>query len=135
MSPEPRRLLRLARAQADMASLLELRFETETRRGAELLLTRADTMAALERTSTAGLVFYAAGLRRLAEIDGAIAASEQSRREIAKRLLGVRRRQEGLMRRARTYQEKGERKAEEDEALEVALAMADKATGKNDVVK
>ncbi|MFO1131775.1 MAG: hypothetical protein U1E16_07190 [Hyphomicrobiales bacterium] len=118
-----------------MASLLELRFETETRRGAELLLTRADTMAALERTSTAGLVFYAAGLRRLAEIDGAIAASEQSRREIAKRLLGVRRRQEGLMRRARTYQEKGERKAEEDEALEVALAMADKATGKNDVVK
>lgn len=135
MSPEPKRLLRLARAQADMASLLELRFETETRKGVVLVQNRLGTLAALERASTSGLVFYAAGLRRLAEIDGAIAVNEQSKRDVAKQLLQARRRQESLMRRAGELQEAGERKNAEEDAREVALAMAKKATGKNDVVK
>jgi hypothetical protein len=132
---EPRRLLRLARSQADMAALLEHRFETETQRGAELAQIKAGTLAALERTSTAGLVFYAAALRRLAEIDEAIATNEQARREVAKHLLQVKRRQEGLMRRAGELQEIHDRKLTEEETRDVALAMADKATGKHDVVK
>ena len=135
MSAEPLRLLRLARAQGDMAAILEHRFESETQKGLELSHVRSGTLSALERISTAGLVFYAAALRRLAEIEGAIADSEQVRRELARKLLQARKRQEGLVRRAGELREKHERKMAEEEARDVGLAMADKATGKHQVVK
>lgn len=135
MSAAHLRLLRLARAQGDMAALLEHKFESEAHKGAELAHVRSGTLSALERISTSGLVFYAAALRRLAEIDGAIAASEQVRRELSRKLLQARKRQEGLMRRAGDFLEKRERKIAEEEAREVGLAMADKATGKQEVVK
>ena len=135
LSAEPLRLLRLARAQADMASYLEHKVESEAQKGVELAQIRSGTLSAVERNSAAGLVFYAAALRRLTEIDVAIASNEQVRRELANKLLQARKRQEGLMRRAEELQEKRERKATEEEAREVGLAMADKATGKHDVMK
>jgi len=135
LSAEPLRLLRLARAQADMASYLEHKVESEAQKGVELAQIRSGTLSAVERNSASGLVFYAAALRRLTEIDVAIASNEQIRRELANKLLQARKRQEGLMRRAEELQEKRERKATEEEAREVGLAMADKATGKHDVMK
>lgn len=135
LSAEPLRLLRLARAQADMASYLEHKVESEAQKGVELAQIRSGTLSAVERNSASGLVFYAAALRRLTEIDVAIASNEQVRRELANKLLQARKRQEGLMRRAEELQEKRERKATEEEAREVGLAMADKATGKHDVMK
>lgn len=135
LSAGPLRLLRLARAQADMASYLEHKVESEAQKGVELAQIRSGTLSAVERNSAAGLVFYAAALRRLTEIDVAIASNEQIRRELANKLLQARKRQEGLMRRAEELQEKRERKATEEEAREVGLAMADKATGKHDVMK
>ena len=135
LSAGPLRMLRLARAQADMASYLEHKVESEAQKGVELAQIRSGTLSAVERNSAAGLVFYAAALRRLTEIDVAIASNEQVRRELANKLLQARKRQEGLMRRAEELQEKRERKATEEEAREVGLAMADKATGKHDVMK
>lgn len=135
LSAGPLRMLRLARAQADMASYLEHKVESEAQKGVELAQIRSGTLSAVERNSAAGLVFYAAALRRLTEIDVAIASNEQVRRELANKLLQARKRQEGLMRRAEELQEKRERKATDEEAREVGLAMADKATGKHDVMK
>lgn len=135
MTADPRRLRRLARAQADLADLLEHRFESEARKGTELAHVKSGTFSALERISTSGLVFYAAALRRLAEVDAAIAMSEQVRRDLARKLLQARRRQETLMRRALEQQQTQDRKVVTEEAREVALAMADKATGKPHVMK
>lgn len=135
LSAGPLRMLRLARAQADMASYLEHKVESEAQKGVELAQIRSGTLSAVERNSASGLVFYAAALRRLTEIDVAIASNEQVRRELANKLLQARKRQEGLMRRAEELQEKRERKATDEEAREVGLAMADKATGKHDVMK
>lgn len=135
MTADPRRLRRLARAQADLADLLEHRFESEARKGTELAHVKSGTLSALERISTSGLVFYAAALRRLAEVDAAIAMSEQVRRDLARKLLQARRRQETLMRRALELQRTQDRKVAAEEAREVALAMTDKATGKPHVMK
>lgn len=135
MSSELRRLLRLARAQSDMASLLEHKLRSEDARLRELEATKSGTLAALERACTAGLVFYAAALKRLTEIDTSLATSERVRGGLGTKLLQARHRQETLLRRAGELQVAIARKTNDEEARDTALAMHEKATGKDGVLK
>ncbi|MCA3561389.1 MAG: hypothetical protein IOC82_10235 [Aestuariivirga sp.] len=94
-----------------------------------------DTLSALERASTAGLVFYAAALRRLSNLDASIAASEREARALTARLLMTRGREDVLLRRAGEAATLQRLHAAMEEGREAALAMAEKAPGKPGVVK
>jgi len=130
-----RRLQRLVRAQFELLRLLEAGIAAERRREDELGQTRADTLAASERISKEGLAFYAATLRRLAELDRSMAGSRAARRELFARLLSVRGRQEASQRRLDTLLEAHNRKMLMEETTETVLTLQEKATGKRGVVK
>ncbi|MCA3554261.1 hypothetical protein [Aestuariivirga sp.] len=135
MSGDSKRLLRLARAQADLTRLLEGKIAAERQCQEEFRQTRLDTLSALEQVSAAGLVFYPAALRRLCDIDASIAASEREARALAARLLMARGREDVLLRRAGEAAARRQRHVAMEEGREAALAMAEKAPGKPGVVK
>ncbi len=133
MRGEVDRLLRLAGTQHEFARLLESRIARVRSDLADLEQKRLEMMLAVERASTAGLVVYAAAMRRLAEIDNARIALEQRVSEMNGKMLKAKGAQEVFARRADTLEKVQERKVIEEESREVALAM--KATGKHGVVK
>ena len=135
MSSNQKRLQRLARAQSDLSRLLEMRIAAEQRNGEELAQARVGMAAALERMSREGLMFYAAALRRLSELDKAAADSEAFRRDLMGKLLAARSRQDTLQRKADAQAAIEERKILMDEAAETVIAMQEKAPGKRDVIK
>ena len=126
-------LLRLAGTQREFARLLESRIVRTCSRLEELGRNRADMLLAVERASTAGLVVYAAAMRRLAEMDNARAAMEQAVSDMNRKLLKARGAHDALMGRADELVDVQSRKAVEEDAREVALAM--KATGKHRMLK
>lgn len=135
MRVDAKRLHRLAEAQSDLAELLERQIAAERQRGRELAAARDGTFAALTRLSTEGLAFYAAALRRLAELDEAVASSEAQRRDLLGRLLAARGRQEVLQRRADAEIARSERRALFEQTTESVVARQIKATGKGDMLK
>ena len=135
MTGDVKRLLRLARAQMDLAKMLELKLAQEQRQLLALAQTRVETMAAIERVSTAGLIFYAAAMRRLTELDGDIAAKKQRALDSAGRLLRARNRQDILLERAAVLETIRHRRSLEEETREIALAMCGKAAGKKHMLK
>jgi hypothetical protein len=135
LSTDPARLQRIARAQSELARLLEGRIAVEQRRGEDLLHARAGTAAALERMSREGLMFYAAALRRLSELDRAVAGNEAIRRDLLAKLLAARSRQDVLQQRANAQAAAVERRQLTEETAETVAAMQERATGKPDVVK
>jgi len=127
---DAKRLLRLAQAQSEMARVVEGKLAAERQCTTSLEEVKSGTMEAIERAGASGLVCYASALRRLADIDKAIASSEQSKLDLIQRLLRARGHQELLMHQAKTLDAVHERKILDDEAREVSLAMRAKAAGK-----
>lgn len=128
---EQDRLLRLARTQRELARLLEAKLISGTHRLSQLEHTRAGILSSLDRDGGAGLVLYAATMRRLMDIGVAVKSVEVEIAEHNRTLLNVRLRQEVLTRRAEQVRVTDERKAMEGEALEAAIGMHRKATGKH----
>ena len=128
---EQDRLLRLARTQRELARLLEAKLISGTHRLSQLEHTRAGILSSLDRDGGAGLVLYAATMRRLMDIGVAVKSVEVEIAEHNRTLLNVRLRQEVLTRRAEQVRVTEERKAMEGEALEASIGMHRKATGKH----
>ncbi|PZF77378.1 hypothetical protein DK847_08640 [Aestuariivirga litoralis] len=135
MTRSSQRLQRLARAQADLAELLESKIAASQRRGNDLASTRAGTLAALERISMEGLTFYAAALRRLTELDNATIENDALRRDLLAQLRQVRTRQDALQRKADAQAAVMMRRMMNAEIGETALAMQEKAPRKGGVLK
>ena len=102
-----------------------------THRLSQLEHTRAGILSSLDRDGGAGLVLYAATMRRLMDIGVAVKSVEVEIAEHNRTLLNVRLRQEVLTRRAEQVRVTDERKAMEGEALEASIGMHRKATGKH----
>ena len=135
MRDEQDRLLRLARTQRELARLLEAKLISGTHRLSQLEHTRAGILSSLDRVGGAGLMVYAATLRRLMDISVAVKRVEVEIAEHNRALLKVRLRQEVLTRRAKQLKATDDRKAMEVEALEVSIGMHRKATGKHGVLE
>lgn len=133
MKPEIKRLLRLAQAQLQLSRLLEARIIATRQELSELQETRAATFAALDRAGSAGLVVYAAALRRLADLDTATSEATARLKVMNRRLLDMKGRQDILMRRAGALQASAERILLEAETREALLST--KARGKPGVVE
>ena len=125
------RLLRLARTQRELARLLEAKLISGTHRLSQLEHTRAGILSSLDRDGGAGLVQYAATMRRLMDIGVAVKSVEVEIAEHNRTLLNVRLRQEVLTRLAEQVRVTDERKAMEGEALEASIGIHRKATGKH----
>lgn len=134
MTSDVKRLLRLTRAQSDLARLLESRLAAERQRQDRLQLTRVETTAALEGVSRAGLSFHAAALRRLAEIDTALLKSEQTVGELLHKLLQARTRKDALLQKASETRITGERKQLFSDLSDAVELMREKAPGKRGVL-
>ena len=91
---EQDRLLRLARTQRELARLLEAKLISGTHRLSQLEHTRAGILSSLDRDGGAGLVLYAATMRRLMDIGVAVKSVEVEIAEHNRTLLNVRLRQE-----------------------------------------
>jgi hypothetical protein len=118
-----------------LARLLEAKLISGTHRLSQLEHTRAGILSSLDRVGGAGLMVYAATLRRLMDISVAVKRVEVEIAEHNRALLKVRLRQEVLTRRAKQLKATDDRKAMEVEALEVSIGMHRKATGKHGVLE
>lgn len=132
MTGGQKRLLRLAQAQSDMVKNLEARLAQHER--------RASTLSAA-RSELEGLAAGAGGLQHLPHVLRKLVATEVEMNEVRVeidalrgQLLTARSRQKSLDGRARLLGEAIERKSAELEALETALVMMAKASGKTGVV-
>lgn len=130
MRDEHGRLVRLARAQSELARLVEIKIMASRQNLEQLEQTRAGILLALDRVGGTGLALHAATMRRLASICVAEKAAEAEIAGLNRKLLKVRLRQEVLTQRARQARLLCERKVIEEETLEVSLGMHRKATGK-----
>lgn len=133
MRDEQAQLLRLARTQRELARLLEAKLISGTHRLSQLEQTRASILSSLDRVGGAGLVLYAATMRRLMDIGMAAKRAEVEIEEHSRTLLKARLREEVLTRRVQHLKATDERKTTEEEALEVSIGMRRKATGKHGV--
>lgn len=133
MRDEQAQLLRLARTQRELARLLEAKLISSTHRLSQLEQTRASILSSLDRVGGAGLVLYAATMRRLMDIGMAAKRAEVEIEEHSRTLLKARLREEVLTRRVQHLKATDERKTTEEEALEVSIGMRRKATGKHGV--
>lgn len=82
-----------------------------------------------------GLTFYAAALRRLAELDNATIENDALRRDLLAQLRQVRTRQDALQRKADAQADVMMRRMMNAEIGETALAMQEKAPRKGGVLK
>ena len=135
MRDEQAQLLRLARTQRELARLLEAKLISGNHHLSQLEQTRAGILSSLDRVGGAGLVLYAATMRRLMDIGVAVKRAEVEIAEHNRTLLKVRLGEEVLTRRAEQLKATDERKTMEEEALEVSIGMHRKATGKHGVLE
>jgi hypothetical protein len=96
---------------------------------------RSGILSALDRVGIAGLALYAATTRRLTDIDLAMKTIELEIAEHNRALLKARLREKVLSSRAEQVRVTGVRKTIEGEALEAAMGMRRKATGKHSVLE
>ena len=127
------RLQRLSAAQFELSLFLEARVVSVRSELQEIEETRLQSLAALDRAGSAGLVFYAAAMRRLSELDNARISSEKALSEISQKLARSRYRHDVLRRRAAEMASVESRRVLEKEIMEGPLVL--KATDKQNVVK
>ena len=134
MSERTKRLARLGAAQEGMAKLIETRLAAVERRIAVLGAAHAELAALAQTGSQLQLGFLPSLLRRLAATEAETAAAQQDADALRHALLAMRHRGRAFAERADALREIDMRKAEEEEALETALAMAAKACRKQGAV-
>jgi hypothetical protein len=127
------RLQRLSAAQFELSRFLEARVVSVRSELQEIEETRLQSLAALDRAGSAGLMFYAAAMRRLSELDNARISSEKALSEISQKLARSRYRHDVLRRRAAEMASVESRRVLEKEIMEGPLVL--KATDKQNVVK
>lgn len=133
MKNDERRLMRLARAQHELVKQIEAQISAANRHVADLAITRLSTMAAVDRAGVSGLVFYAAAMRRLSELETARAAMDQKLQSLSGNLIKARAKEDILLQRTGRVAAANERREFETRALEVSLPH--KATSKPRMMK
>jgi chromosome segregation ATPase len=124
----------LARAQGEMVKVLEAKVAQQEHVAASLSAARAELDRLASTAGAAGLAFMPVALRSLAAAEGELSTVNMSLDALRKDLLAAKGREKALENRARLLRSTMERKAAEENALETALVMAAKASGKHDVV-
>lgn len=104
------------------------------RRLAAFTAARGELDAAATGLAQARPAFLPAALHRLAEADQLLMMAGAEVEEVRQKLLAAKGRQKSIAGRERMLRSAVERKAAEEDALESALIMAAKASGKDDVV-
>ncbi len=134
MSERTKRLARLGAAQEGMAKLIETRLAVVERRIAALNASHAELAVLAQSESPVQMEFLSSLLRRMVGTEADIAAAEREADMLRRSLLAMRHRGRTFGEKADRLREMEMRKAEEEEALETALAMAAKACRKQGVV-
>lgn len=133
MKVQTRRLLRLAQAQLQLSRLLEARILATRQELRQLQETQAGVRAAVDRAGPAGIVVYASAMRRLVDLDVAVADAGRRLKDMDRRLLVSRSRLDILMRRFTTLSAMEVRTSLESEAREGLFTA--KARGKPGMVE
>jgi len=133
LKDETARLVRLSSTQMERARLLEARVISARQQMDELEQTIGGTVAALDRAGGAGLMFYAAAMRRLADLNRTRELRRKALDDLTRKLVKAKISQDVLERRVGAVRLVEERKLLEDETRESALLL--KASGKHIVMK
>ena len=128
------RILRLARAQGEMVKALESKLAQQDRIVAALFAARGEFDRLASAAGAAGLAFLPMVLRSLATTEAELREVEMRLDGLRKDLLAAKSREKALEKRAKLLWSAMERKTVEEGALETALVMAAKASGKQDAV-
>lgn len=132
MTDGHKRILRLAKVHGDMVKSVEEKLAQCERKMAALGLVRSELdRLAGSSASLAGLPMI---LRRLAITEIELKENRQQIAELQRQLIAYKSRQKALDGRARLLRDEHLRKAGEDDALETALLMFTKASGKQDAL-
>lgn len=134
MTTDPKRLMRVARAQAALASSLELKLLEKERKLATLEADRHELIALLERNSTIALSVHGPALHRLVALEAEIMAVGKSRASLQREVLMSRGREKSLFRRATALDAELARQAEQAEIQEAVQKSPAKASHKHDVM-
>lgn len=134
MTGRTQRLVRLLRAQSEMVKVQEAALLQCERKEAALAAGRRELDALAAVLGQARPAFLPATLHRLAATDQLLRAAGTEVEEARRTLLSAKGRQKSIAARERLLRAEKERKAAEEKALEHAMIMAAKASGKDDVV-
>ncbi len=134
MTADPKRLMRVARAQAALASSLELKLLEQERHLAALEENRRELIALLERNSTIALSVHGIALQRLVAIDTEITGAKKAKAGLQREVLMSRGREKSLTRRATTLDATLARLTEQAEIQESVQRTPAKASRKHDVM-
>ncbi len=135
MIADPKRLTRVARAQASLARSLELRLAEKERELHALERDRRDILALVDRDSTIALSVRTSALRRLVDMETAIAKARKSLADLRHEVLLSRGREKSIAGRVSTLEYALSRAAEQAEIQEALQLEAAKASHKHDVVE
>lgn len=131
----PDRLARLREAQGGMARAIEMKLVAQERAIGFLLAARAEIETLAAKAAGAHMAFVPAALRNMSDLDARIAAARTEADALRRHLLDARGREKAFGKTEGELRDALARKAVEEEALEAALGMAAKASGKPDVLK
>ena len=134
MTSRTQRLARLLRAQGEVVKIREAELLRCERSQAALSATRGELDAVTTELAQARPAFLPAALHRLVETDQLLLKARAEVEAARQELLAAKGRQKSIAGRERMVRSAAERKAAEGDALEQALIMAAKASGKDDVV-
>jgi len=134
LTTDPKRLMRVAQAQAALASSHELRILDQERKLAALETDRRELISSLERNSTIALSFHGAALHQLVAIDAEITAGRKSKASLQRDVLMSRGREKSLSRRASALDTALARLEEQAEIQEAVQRAPAKASHKHDVM-
>jgi hypothetical protein len=135
LTSDAKRLAKLAAALGEMAKSLEARLLLAERNAAALRKSHSEIATAIEQGGMVSLTFRSTALRGLVEAGKAIAVCEGDAAALRRGLRLTRGKQTALSDRGECLQSSADRKSDEEESLETALAMHGKASGKHGVVK
>ena len=113
---------------------LEARLAGEERRAAELSFSKMEIEGMASRVGAIHPASVPVMLRRIAMLDLQLKKIVAERDDLRQKLLVARGRQKVITARWKLLRDSAERKAAEEQALETALVMGAKVSGKGDVV-
>jgi hypothetical protein len=134
LNREQYRLQRLAQAQVAITKVLEARLVQQERQVAALSASRDELDAIASGSRTIDVAFLPSVLRNLFAMEKQLKEASYKMDEVRRQLLDAQSRQKAVAKRLRLAREAQERKEDEEDALEVAMAMCTKASGKPGVV-
>ena len=127
-------MMRLVRAQGDMVRNLEARLTQQELKVASLSALCAELDKLVSSGGLGGLAHFPGALRTLAAEEAALRDARVELDSTRNQLLAAKARHKALDQRFRLLRENWARKTLEQDALETALVMTAKASGKADVV-